>query len=80
MILCYCCYLVFFIFYFDVFIVVVGYCLDVWKTQLQERESSARNHVSESSPNFTVSRYHLLDNATQAVSCFFYTLPSELTF
>lgn len=26
---------------------------DVWKTQLQERESSARNHVSESSPNIT---------------------------
>jgi len=74
MILCYC-YLVFFIFYFDVFIVVVVYFLDVWKTQLQERESSVKNHVSESSPNFIVSRYHLLDNANHAISCFFYTLP-----
>jgi len=60
---------------FYVLIIVVGYCLDVWKTQLQENESSAKNCVSESTPSFTVSRDHLHDYASQAIPLFFYALP-----
>lgn len=58
-----------------VFIIVVGYCLDVLKTRLQDCESSARNRVSESPPNFTVSRAHLHDYANQAIPFFLRPLP-----
>lgn len=75
-----------------VFVIGVCYCLDVLKTRLQDYESSARNRVSESAPNFTVSRAHLHDSANQViVTCFlcavfhiilfgFLHPPCELTF
>ncbi|KAK2423685.1 Dihydrolipoamide acetyltransferase, long form protein [Trifolium repens] len=36
---------------------------DVWKTQLQDCESSARNRVSESTPNFTKSSFEISQNS-----------------
>lgn len=65
-------------FYFMYFIIVVGYCLDVWKTKLQDYESSTRNCVSESAPNFAVSRAHL--HANQAIVKYFMSALSHLLF